>query len=165
MGSFRTETIAFDSADTSPVVREMETLADRGDGLGWINIGPGLRDDQIDSLPTPSPLGRWFSGRGPAVPMATWTPPRGVPAESPPTVGVEHGAGPKALDRLSDAGAPLPAGWRKVQDHAKNGIVVQPAAGASHDEVLGWLLSACWALCPIEIEDNWLAEVHRPVGR
>ena len=162
MGSFTSETIAFDSSEIDAVVREMETLADRGDGLGWINIGPGLRDDQIERLPTPTVLGRWFSGRGPSVPMATWTPPREGRGSSQPIVGVEHGAGPKALDRLSDAGAPLPAGWRKVQDHAKNGIVVQPAAGASHDDVLGWLLSVCWALCPIDIEDHWLAEVHRP---
>ena len=162
MGSFSSETVAFESSDTSAVVRAMQTLEARGDGLGWINIGPGLRDDQIDRLPAPSPLARWFSGRGPAVPMATWTPPPAAQAGSSPTVGVEHGAGPKALDRLRDAGAPLPAGWRKVQDHAKNGIVVQPAASASHDEVLGWLLSACWSLCPIDIEDHWLAEVHRP---
>ena len=162
VASFSTETIAFDSGDTSPVLREMESLVARGDGLGWINIGPGLRDDQIDALPTPSPLGRWFSGRGPAVPMATWTPPHRDRNASVPTVGVEHGAGPKALDRLSDAGAPLPAGWRKVQDHAKNGIVVHPAPGASHDAVLRWLLSVSWALCPIDIEDHWIAEVHRP---
>ena len=159
---FSTETIAFDSADASAVVREMEILAARGDGLGWINIGPGLRDDQIDRLPEPTVLGRWFSGRGPAVPMATWTPPQGGSARSQPTVGVEHGAGPKALDRLRDAGAPLPAGWRKVQDHAKNGVVVHPPSGAPHTDVLAWLLSVCWALCPIEIEDHWLAEVHRP---
>ncbi len=165
MAEFRVETIAFDSADVTPVVREMEGLVARGDGLGWINIGPGLRDDQIEKLPSPSPtmLARWFSGRGPAVPMATWTPPRGAPATSQPTVGVEHGVGPKALDRLADAGAPLPAGWRKVQDHAKNGIVVHPPPQAPHTEVLEWLLSVCWALCPIEIEDNWLAEIHRPV--
>ena len=162
VGPFSSETVAFESSDTSAVVRAMQTLAARGDGLGWINIGPGLRDDQIDQLPPPSPLARWFSGRGPAVPMATWTPPRQVRPASPPTVGVAHGAGPKALDRLRDAGAPLPAGWRKVQDHAKNGIVVQPAAGESHRDVLRWLLSACWALCPIDIEDHWLAEVHRP---
>ena len=163
VASFSTETIAFDSADVSPVVREMEGLAARGDGLGWINIGPGLRDDQIEKLPpSPTVLSSWFSGRGPAVPMATWTPAPGSPAGAQPTVGVEHGAGPKALDRLADAGAPLPAGWRKVQDHAKHGIVAHPARGASHDEVLEWLLSVCWALCPIEIEDRWLANVHRP---
>ena len=162
MGSFSSETVAFESSDTSPVVREMEGLTARGDGLGWINIGPALRDDQIDRLPTPSALGRWFSGRGPAVPMATWTPARGAPGAAPPTVGVEHGAGPKALDRLRDAGAPLPAGWRKVQDHAKNGIVAHPSAQASHTEVLDWLVSVCWALCPIKIDDHWLAEVHRP---
>jgi len=162
VGSFSSETVAFESSDTSVVVLAMQTLAARGDGLGWINIGPGLRDDQIDRLPAPTALDRWFSGRGPAVPMATWTPPRGAPGDSQPTVGVAHGAGPKALNRLRDAGAPLPVGWRKVQDHAKHGIVVHPKPGAAHDEVLGWLLSVCWALCPIEIEDHWLAEVHRP---
>ena len=162
VASFSTETIAFDSADTSPIVREMESLAARGDGLGWINIGPGLRDDQIDRLPSPTALGRWFSGRGPAVPMATWTPPRTMPSSTPPAVGVEHGAGPKALNRLRDAGAPLPDGWRKVQDHAKHGIVAHPSPGTSHHEVLEWLLSVCWSLCPIEIEDHWLADVHRP---
>ena len=162
MAAFNVETIAFEWSDTSPVVAEMEGLAARGDGRGWINIGPGLRDDQIARLPQLTMLGRWFSGRGPAVPMGTWAPPQGDPGSSLPTVGIEHGAGPKALDRLRDAGAPLPGGWRKVQDHAKNGVVVHPALGASHDEVLRWLLSACWALCPIDIEDHWLAEVHRP---
>ena len=162
MASFNVETIAFKSSDTSPVVGEMEGLEARGDGQGWINIGPGLRDDQIDRLPPPTVLGRWFSGRGPAVPMATWTPPRGVPGSMPPTLGVEHGAGPKALDLLRDAGAPLPAGWRKVQDHAKHGIVAHPSSQASHHDVLLWLLSVCRALCPIDIEDNWLAEIHRP---
>jgi hypothetical protein len=162
MASFSTETIAFDSADTASVVGKMEALAARGDGLGWINIGPGLRDDQIDSLPAPSALDRWLSGRGPAVPMATWTPPPEAADGAPPTVGVAHGAGPKALDRLRDAGAPLPPGWRKVQDHAKHGIVAHPAPAAAHDEVLRWLMAACWSLCPIEIDDHWLAQVHRP---
>ena len=164
MAKFSIDTIAFDSADTSAVVAAMARLAGRGDGLGWINIGPGLRDDQIDRLPAPTFVGRWFSGRGPAVPMATWTPPKAGTGPQEPTIGVEHGAGPKALPRLRDAGAPLPAGWRKVQDHAKNGIVAHPPPGADHGDVLRWLLDVCWALCPIDIDDNWLAEVHSPPG-
>ncbi len=164
--------------------------------MGWVNLGPGLRDDQIDRLPAPSALGRWFSGRGPVVPMATWTPavpggpayggraaaggsedqestPGGAAAgaaggrlagkkPAPAVVGVAHGAGPKALDRLRDAGLDLPAGWRKVQDHAKRGIVAEVAPGAGYAEVVAWLVSACWSLCPIEIDDHWLAEIHRP---
>ena len=162
VAAFSVETIAFESGDTAAVVREMESLATGSDGGGWINIGPGLRDDQIERLPEPTLPGRWFSGRGPAVPMATWTPPRAGSSDTSPAVGIEHGAGPKALDRLGDAGAPLPAGWRKVQDHAKNGIVAHPPPGASHAVVLQWLLAACWALCPIEVDDHWLAQVHRP---
>lgn len=168
MGSFEIETVAFSSGDTGPVEEAMAALEARG--LGWINLGPGLRDDQIDRLPAPSFLGRWFSGRGPVVPMATWTPagPGGDSGRSsgkkptPAVVGVAHGAGPKALDQLRDAGLDLPEGWRKVQDHAKRGIVVEVAPGAGHADVAAWLVSACWSLCPIEIDDEWLAEIHRP---
>lgn len=162
MKGFEVETIAFVSTDAQPVVEQMRRLAARGDGLGWINIGPGLRDDQISRLPQPTALGRWFSGRGPTVPMATWTPPSAARAGAPIVVGVEHGAGPNALDRLREAGAPLPPGWRKVQDHAKRGIVAEPAPGASHSDVLRWLLKACWSLCGIDIDDRWMAEVHHP---
>ncbi|MCY4067862.1 MAG: hypothetical protein OXE79_01970 [Acidimicrobiaceae bacterium] len=162
MGSFSSETIDFTTGDTDAVLRQMEALAQRGDGSGWINIGPGLREDQIEKLPRPSPLGGWFSGRGPVVPMATWTPPSTGRSPSPTLLGVQHGSGPKALNRLREAGAPLPDRWRKIQDHAKNGIVVQPSAEASHQEMLQWLLKVCWALCPIDVEDHWLAEVHLP---
>lgn len=168
MRSFETETVAFSSGDTGPVESAMADLEARGSG--WINLGPGLRDDQIDRLPAPSALGRWFSGRGPVVPMATWTP--AVPGSdgsrpsgkkpTPAVVGVAHGAGPKALDRLRDAGLDLPEGWRKVQDHAKRGIVAEVVPGAGRAEVAAWLVSACWSLCPIEIDDEWLAEIHRP---
>ncbi len=157
---FQVETLPFDSGDLDAVVAEMDRLAGRGDGLGWINVGPGLREEQIERLPAPTLLGRWFSGRGPAVPMGTWTPARAASAR--PLVGIEHGAGPKALDRLRDAGAPLPQGWRKVQDHAKNGIVVEPSASASHRDMLRWILAACQSLCVIETEDHWIAKIHRP---
>lgn len=156
------ETIAFESGDVAAVCAEMQRLVSRGDGLGWINIGPGLKQEQLDRLPAPTLIGRWFSGRGPLVPMATWTPPRAGSSPTSAVVGIEHGAGPKALDRLRDAGTALPAGWRKVQDHAKHGIVAEPAAEESHERVLRWLLTACQSLCATDIEDFWLAEVHRP---
>ena len=161
MAAFEVETIPFDSADTEPVVEEMRRLTARG-GLGWINVRPRLRDDHIDRLPQPTTLGRWFSGRGPAVPMATWTPASGGRRPSPVVVGLEHGTGPNALDRLREAGAPLPQGWRKVQDHAKRGIVAEPGPGAGRAEVLRWLLSACRLLCRVDVDDDWIAEVHRP---
>ena len=156
------EIIDFDSGNTSHVEEAMRGLAARGDGLGWLNIGPGLRDDQLACLPEPSMIGKWFSGRGPIVPMATWTPATRGAKPSASIVGVQHGVGPNALDQLREAGAGLPDGWRKVQDHAKRGIVVEPKTEASTLQILQWLLSVCWALCPIEIDDQWLAEVHRP---
>ena len=165
MRAFETETIAFDSAGTGSVEAAMASLDATGDGRGWINIGPGLRDDQITRLGEPTMMSRWFSGRGPVVPMATWTPAvTGKSGKKPASavIGVAHGAGPKALGQLRDAGLDLPTGWRKVQDHAKRGIVAEVAPGAGYEGVVRWLVSACWSLCPIEIDDRWLAEVHRP---
>ena len=139
------------------------SLPEMGLGVWSVAVEPG-RVDPISLLALPGQFaGSVFEDREGNVWFGTSS--EGLVRFRPPsfsTVGVEHGAGPKALDRLRDAGAPLPAGWRKVQDHAKNGIVAQPAEGESHAEVLRWLLDVCWALCPIDIEDHWLAEVHRP---
>ncbi len=124
--------------------------------------GPRPTEEQHQRLPTPSMLGAWFSARGPVVPMATWIPGSSTPRVRPATIGIEHGVGPKALDQLREAGLPLPAGWRKVQDHAKRGIVVEIPESVGHAVVLRWLVDACWSLCGIEIDDHWSAVVNSP---
>ena len=160
VGGFTVSEVSFRSSDVAAVAAEMRTLASASGPRGWINIAPGLRDDQLDRLPQPTLLGRWFSGRGPAVPMATWMPPQHDPATAPQVVGIEHGAGPNALDHLRDAGTPLPHRWRKVQDHARGGIVVEASLDASHEEVLAWMLGACRTLCRLDLDDHWIARVH-----
>ncbi len=152
----------FARSDTTEVVAAMQRLSQTGEGLGWVNIGPALREDQLAALPAPTALGRWFSGRGPAVPMGTWTPPRSGRRPTPAVVGLEHGTGPKALQRLASAGVGLPEGWRKVQDHAKTGIVAQPHPSTPHAAVVDWLLDACERLCVIELDGHWMARVHMP---
>ena len=158
------ETVAFTSADVGVIVRWMQQLEESGDGSGWVNIAPGRPGERINSPARPVPLEKWFSGRGPKVPMATWTPPAIGRKPTPGAVGVEHGVGPNALDQLDKAGVSLPDGWRKLQDHAMRGIVVEPALGAGCDEVLSWLLDACRQLCGTDIDDDWTAEVHLPRG-
>lgn len=138
----------------------MKAISDRG--TGWINLGPALTEEQHDRLPTPSIIGSWFSSRGPIVPMATWTPPAAGSKPRPATVGIEHGAGPDALDKLREAGLSLPSGWRKLQDHAKRGIVLAVDPAVSPEEVVSWLVRACWSLCAIEVDDHWSAEVNSP---
>ena len=159
MRAHAVEVVAFTSADVNAITQQMQKLEESGKGSGWINIAPSPPGDhdQIDGPPKPTLLDKWFSGRGPTVPMATWTPPSTGRRPGPSTVGVEHGAGPNALVRLDDAGVPLPEGWRKLQDHAKHGIVAEPSPGAGYEEVLNWLLNACRHLCDINLK--------RPLGR
>lgn len=150
------EEIEFTPHDLAPILARMDTLA--AAGRGWINIGPGLTQEEFAALPTQSTVGKWISGRGPAVPMATWSPADGP---GPVTIGISHGTGPKALDRLAADGLGLPPSWRKRQDHAKHGIVAEAPATTSPDDVLAWLLPAMAALSPrVAVGENWVAEVY-----
>ena len=162
MAAISQNVISFVSSETLEVEAAMRNLSSRGDGTGWINIGPALTDIQQGQLPEPSMLGSWFAARGPIVPMGTWTPPSSGSRPRPVLIGVEHGVGPKALDQLREAGLPLPATWRKVQDNAKRGVVVEVPEIVEHRIVVDWLVSACWSLCGIDIDDHWSAVVNSP---
>ncbi|MEQ8839985.1 MAG: hypothetical protein RIB98_03315 [Acidimicrobiales bacterium] len=153
------DVMEFTRRDVSPVVARMEELADRGDG--WMNLGPGLTPEEFASLPAQSTVGKWVSGRGPAVPMATWTPAprrgRGRLAQ----IGISHGTGPNALARLESDGVVLPADWQKKQDHAKHGIVVELPDSAESGIVLTWLFRAMVVLSPrVAVGENWIAEFY-----
>lgn len=159
------EVVEFTRSDPSPLVARIAALAARGDGEGWINFGPALSPEEFAAVPHRSGLGKWFSGRGPAVPMATWTPPLDGARPRPAQVGVQHGTGPNALDRLGAAGRPLPQPWAKKQDHAKHGIVAELPAGVDPRSVVDWLLGAMAELSSlVPTGDEWLAEVHQPPG-
>lgn len=159
------DVVEFTRSNPAPLVNQMDELAARGDGEGWINFGPALSAEEFSAVPHKSGLGKWFSGRGPAVPMATWTPPRHGERPQPAQVGIQHGTGPNALDRLADAGRTLPAGWLRKQDHAKHGIVADVSGDVDGAAMVEWLIAAMEALSlVIATGDRWLAEVHRPPG-
>ncbi|MEM7142816.1 MAG: hypothetical protein AAF548_17465 [Actinomycetota bacterium] len=157
------DVVEFTSIDPSPLVREMDAMAASGDGDGWINFGPALSPEEFAAVPHKTGLGKWFSGRGPAVPMATWTP--GVVDGKPRAaqIGLQHGTGPSALDRLEETGLSLPATWIKKQDHAKHGIVAEVPVDGDGEQLVRWLLRAMAELSPlIPTGSQWLAEVNRP---
>lgn len=154
--------IEFDRDDPSRVLTVMDEFAAAGDELGWINIGPSLEDDEAALVPTRSGLAAWFSGRGPTVPMATWTPAVTHGRPRPALIGLEHGTGPNALKRLKEAGVSLPSGWTKRGDHAKHGVVVELPAGVDHRSVVDWLVAAAVILSPVlSLGSRWTAVVHR----
>lgn len=157
------DVVEFTRSNPTPLVVHLVELAARGDGEGWINFGPALSPEEFSAVPHKSGLGKWFSGRGPAVPMATWTPPLDGARPRPAQVGVQHGTGPNALDRLEEVGCALPGGWTRRQDHAKHGIVAELPNAVDTAAMIEWLISAMAALSPlISTGDQWLAEVHYP---
>ena len=81
----------------------------------------------------------------------------------PAQIGVEHGTGPKALDRLAEVGVKLPQGWVKRQDHAKHGIVAELPDGEDPSVVITWLIVASTLLrTVVEPGEDWIALVHEP---
>ncbi len=156
--------ISFFRDDYAAVVETMARLEARGDGGGWINLSPVLSEEEERRVPQRSLLGAWFSGRGPAVAMATWTPSTAIGRRPRPAqIGLAHGTGPNALARLDEVGAGLPPGWVKRQDHAKHGIVAEVPARGDHGTVLTWMIVAATVLrTVVEPGMRWTALVHEP---
>lgn len=153
--------IPFHRDEQQFVSAAMRRLEARGDGEGWINFHPQLTDEERARVPERTALGDWFSGRGPAVAMGTWTPAAfgGKPRSA--QIGLAHGTGPKALERLDELGLGLPAGWVKRQDHAKHGVVADLPAGEDPSRVVTWLIVAATVLrTVVEPGAQWTALVH-----
>lgn len=151
------EELQFDEAEPTPIVTRMAQQTDAG--AGWINLLPEIDDDV--EVPTSRSLFSFFSARGPSIPLATWA--AGAPGKRGPgraSIGIQHAAGPKALARLAGVGLVRPAGWVKVQDHPRRGVVITVPAGADNEDVLHWLLSATHALSTVPLTGGWLARVY-----
>ena len=155
MANVPSEEVRFNEADLAPVEATMASVA--SDGSGWINFLPALDDGT--RVPPRSTLFAIFTARGPAVPMATWKPGSETPATRP-VFGIEHGSGPQALARLREHDLALPAGWLKVADHPKRGLVLTAPAGTADGEILWWLLTACHILSTVPLSGDWLARVY-----
>jgi len=145
------EQIDFSLNDRSMVLARMQRL--RQTKKGWINLSPAIDEDQ--ELPDRSSNFGLFSGRGPDVPLCTWVP--GPPVE----VGIQHGAGPKAANKLRELGEPVPDGWRVTQDHSRRGIVVVVPDGTPDESALDWLFRAGSALAShLKLAGWWRAAVY-----
>lgn len=149
------EEIPFDEDALDTVEAVLAELG--GAGRGWVNFSPEVEPGYE---PPPRNLAVvLFSARGDAVPLATWRAPETPGGRA--TVGVEHGAGPKALARLTEMDLGLAAGWQRVADHPRRGLVVTTPPDAEPTDVLWWLLAASHALSPVPLTGDWLAKVYR----
>lgn len=148
------EELTFDVSDLTEPVRALDRLA--AASKGWVNFLPEV----VEGLEPPqrNPVVAIFSARGEPVPLATWSAPSQPGRRA--TVGIEHGSGPRALDRLEASGIGLRDGWLKVSDHPRRGLVVTAPASASTGSVLGWLLAAAEQLSVAPLTGAWLASVY-----
>jgi len=152
--------LEFDPDAPEAVVAVMVELAAASSGSGWLTLDPAI--DERFPPPEQSTFGRLVSGRGPAVPRATW-----VPADvqrrrpEPVSVGILHATGAGATERLAGKGCPVPERWRVVNDHSKRGFVAWVPIDVPHEEVLAWTLGASRALTRIPLTGRWRAAVHR----
>lgn len=142
--------------DLGPLAAVLDDLT--AAGAGWVNLTP-----EVEPGAEPPPrtfVALIFSGRGAAVPLVTWTAPDRPGGRV--SVGIQHGAGPKALARLADAEHALPAGWTKLNDHPRRGLVLTVPADVAPADVVAWLLGAATVLSPAPLTGHWLAKVFRP---
>lgn len=151
------EFLEFDPDAPGEVLAAMAGLAG---GAGWLTLDPAI--DERFPAPAENLFGKIVSGRGPAVPRATW-----VPADverrrpEPMSIGILHGTGANAVGRLAEKGIVLPDRWRVVADHSKRGLVAWVPIDIPLDEVLAWTLTASKALTRIPLTGRWRAAVHR----
>jgi hypothetical protein len=149
--------VEFDAAEPQVVLERMSALA--ATHSGWINLEPAL--DREKQPVVAAGIFRVFSGSGPPVPFATWTPgERRRRGEEPPSVGILHAAGPKAVQQLAAAGAQLPDRWVLMQDHPKRGLVVAVPPDEDHATVLAWVFRAAAVLSQVPVPDRWRAFVY-----
>ncbi|MEA2826955.1 MAG: hypothetical protein QOG43_1394 [Actinomycetota bacterium] len=136
----------------------MDALAEAG--RGWVNFEPAVDPDDLSG--SGDGFFGLFSGRGPEVALATWTPPtagrRG--RVEPAMLGLQHGAGRRIKTKLADAGHPVPEGWVVVQDYVKKGLVITLPPEVDHAAVVAWLLAAARATSPVPIGPGWRAAVY-----
>ncbi|WP_426571591.1 hypothetical protein [Aquihabitans sp. McL0605] len=148
--------LPFDEDDLTPITAVMDQMA--AAASGWINFVPEVEEGHE---PEPrNPVVAIFSARGDAVPMATWYAPEKLGGRA--TLGVEHGSGPKALAKLARFESPLEAGWLKVADHPRRGLVVTSPRDVDTDHALWWLLTATHILSVVPLTGTWLARVYEP---
>lgn len=150
--------VEFDPDRPDEIVDTMDLMAEAHSG--WMNFEPAVAVEDVP--PEGSGAFSLFSGRGPVVPLATWTP--GTTTRrgrtEPAMLGLQHPAGSKAKPLLAGLGHAVPEGWMVMQDHVRKGMVVAVPAEICPRDALAWLLRAAGLLSTIPLTGGWRAAVY-----
>ncbi len=155
MARYESSIIPVSAEDRDELVDAIARVAAAGDG--WINVEPSVDDDDRTEVPG---IFAWFSARGPQVPVGTFV--AGTDRD-PASVGLAHGSGRGAADRLVDAGVTAPGDWVARQDHAKHGLVweIHPQR-VDAPAVATLLTEGTVVLSTLPTTGGWVATVHEP---
>lgn len=128
---------------------------------GWVTLLPDVPADYEPSQPL-GPIASMVASSRYEVPVATWVAGAvGRRGLKPDSLGIQHSTGAGAVRRLAEEGAPVPHGWRLVQDHPRRGLIVEPPLGTSLADMLQWLVRAGALLSKVPFTGRWHAEVHQ----
>lgn len=147
--------IQFRLDDRDSVLERMAAVSAQNDGKTWVNVQPYVDPEH---QPKVSLLRHIFSAKGQPVPTGTWVP--GHTSGKQPThseVGVQHGAGVRAIEKLAAEGVVVPEHWILIQEHTRRGIVYAAPREDEPDQALDYMLRAAGVLSQIEIDTRWLA--------
>jgi hypothetical protein len=155
-----TQIVEFLRGEPAQLLGVMHGLADARDG--WVNLQAVVDEDETpDAQPARAGVFALVSGRGPTVPVSSWVPGQHTRrGQEPDSVGIQHGAGPKAARRLVEAGVTPPEGSTLLGDHPRRGLVVELPPGTAPETVLDFVLAASDVLTPFRLPDTWVAIVH-----
>jgi hypothetical protein len=150
--------VEFQPDRADEVVAAMEAVGRAG--AGWVNFEPAVDVDDVAAAG--SSTFAMFSGRGPVVPLGTWTPAQSARRGrmEPAMLGLQHPAGAKAKPLLAKLGHPVPDGWFVTQDHVRKGLVVVLPETVAAADALSWLLRAARLLSTIPLSGGWRAAVY-----
>ena len=155
--------IEFRRSDPSEVIDAIEALAERRDG-SWVNIEAIIDEIDLDEIKAPNPLLRLFSSQGPMIPFGTYIAATDKGERRvPPQVGLQHGAGQKAMLQLAELGVRPRDGWVVLDDSPKRGMVFRVPDDDPVGDVVEWILVAATALSQVRIREHWSAVTFRSI--
>lgn len=154
------ELFEFTEDGCEPVEQWLEVAVDRGRGE-WVNLEPVVDDESIEQLAVRRGVAGWMSGRGSDLPFATIVAPLRERKVVPASLGIQHGAGPRADQALRAAGIGAPAVWTRRQDHPRRGLVYELDPDTAPGDVLRFVFAAVRHLCPVPLDGRWSAVTHR----
>jgi hypothetical protein len=160
VASFESENFLVAADDSADLVEALLEVA-RQPG-SWLNIEPDVQDSLRADV---SGLFSWFSARGAQVPVGTLV---AASPRNPASIGIDHGSGRGAGDRLAAAGIGSPSGWVLRQDHPKRGLVWESPTGPGNAQdaaaVASLFMEATELFCQLQVPGRWRVGIHTPKG-